>query len=283
MTRHPLQTSTHVAIVGAGPGDPELLTIKAHRLLKQAHVVLFDHLVSPSILELCPVSARMIDVGKIPGGKATAQNVINALLIKEAGGGGLVVRLKGGDPFLFGRGGEEALALAQAGVAYELVPGVSSCMSAPLSAGIPVTHRKVARHVSIITGMSAAGDQEELIQQWGTLAQAGGTLVFMMGVGRAALIVQTLLAAGLAPSTPAAFIQEGTRPSQRVVEATLETLVHARDTHNVRSPSVLVVGDVVGLRQQIANGMLTTLGERVVHSSEDEMLVTAHTSREAVG
>ena len=281
MTPLTTRSFAHVAIVGAGPGDPELLTLKAYRLLEQAHVVLFDHLVSPDILAVCSERARMIDVGKIPGGKATSQEVINALLIKEAAGEGLVVRLKGGDPFLFGRGGEEALALEQAQVPYEVVPGVSSSLSAPMSAGIPVTHRKVSRHVSIITGMSAAGDQQELIDQWGALARASGTLVFMMGVGRAPLIVQTLLAAGLSPSTPAAFVQEGTRPSQRVVEATLATLIEARDAHHVRSPSVLVVGDVVGLRQRIAGGMLAPLGEAVVHAAPQQD--PTHSSTEAVG
>ena len=249
------KTLPNVALVGAGPGDPDLLTFKAHRYLGCAQVVLFDNLVHEDILALCSPDARMIDVGKIPGKKATAQQVINALLVKEASAGHFVVRLKGGDPFVFGRGSEEALALVEAGLNYDIVPGISSCLSVPLSAGIPVTHRGITQHFSVITGMSAKADQSALVASWKALAKAGGTLVFLMGVRQSPRIVAALLEAGLEASTPAAFVQEGTRQTQRVVTGTLEDIVQLRDEHQIKSPAVLVVGEVVGLQEQLSAGL----------------------------
>lgn len=251
----PSEQAPRVALVGAGPGDPELLTIKALRRLEAAQVVLYDHLVSPLILSLCAPTARMIDVGKIPGGKATAQEVINALLVKEARGGALVVRLKGGDPFVFGRGGEEALALAEAGIGYEIVPGISSSTSVPALAGIPVTHREVATHFTVITGMSARDVTQELAASWRALAQAGGTLVFLMGVRTMPQIVARLIDGGLSATTPAAIIERGACPEQRIIVTTLAELVQARDAHEVGSPAIIVVGQVVALSEQIGAGM----------------------------
>lgn len=244
-----------VALVGAGPGDPELLTLKALRRLERAQVILYDHLVSPSILSLCSPTARMIDVGKIPGGKATSQEVINALLVKEARLGALVVRLKGGDPFVFGRGGEEALALYEAGIRYEIVPGISSSTSVPALAGIPVTHREVATHFTVITGMSARDVTEELAASWRALARAGGTLVFLMGVRTMPQIVERLIEGGMDATTPAAIIERGACPDQRIIVTTLTKLVDARDAHEVASPSIIIVGQVVALSEQIGAGM----------------------------
>ena len=244
-----------VALVGAGPGDPELLTLKALRRLERAQVILYDHLVSPSILSLCSPTARMIDVGKIPGGKATSQEVINALLVKEARLGALVVRLKGGDPFVFGRGGEEALALYEAGIGYEIVPGISSSTSVPALAGIPVTHREVATHFTVITGMSARDVTEELAASWRALARAGGTLVFLMGVRTMPQIFERLIEGGMDATTPAAIIERGACPDQRIIVTTLTKLVEARDAHEVASPSIIIVGQVVALSEQIGAGM----------------------------
>ena len=240
-----------VALVGAGPGDPELLTIKAHRLLREADVVLYDHLIDDRLLDLCRRDARLIDVGKIPGKKRTSQDVINGLLAKEALGGHRVVRLKGGDPFVFGRGGEEAIYLRERGIEVEIVPGISSSIAAPAAAGIPVTHRGVTTHFSVITAMTGTLSTEELRQRWAKLACAGGTLVFLMGVGRLEMIVETLQQAGVDPSTPAAMVRQGTTAEQQVVEATLNTIVDEVRAQNLRPPATLVVGDVVGLRAQI--------------------------------
>ena len=162
-------TTGKVAIVGGGPGDPELITVKAHRMLRRADVVLFDNLVDQRLLDLCPRDARLIDVGKIPGKKRTSQQVINGLLAKEASQGAFVVRLKGGDPFVFGRGGEEAIYLKERGIEFEVVPGISSCVGAPSAAGVPVTHRGVTTHFSVITGMSGTIDRRQLAARWGKL------------------------------------------------------------------------------------------------------------------
>lgn len=246
-----------VAIVGAGPGDPELITVKAHRLLRAADVVLYDNLIDDRLLDLCPRDARLIDVGKIPGKKKTSQDVINGLLAKEARQGHLVVRLKGGDPFVFGRGGEEAVYLHERDVDFEVVPGISSCIGAPSAAGVPVTHRGVTTHFSVITGMSGTIDREELAQRWAQLAKAGGTLVFLMGVGRLELIVETLRDAGVEPDTPAAMIRAGTTGDQEVVQADVDTIVERVRGAELRPPATLVVGDVVALRDQIAAGAFT--------------------------
>ncbi|MFU8804094.1 MAG: uroporphyrinogen-III C-methyltransferase [Bradymonadaceae bacterium] len=239
-----------VAIVGTGPGDPELLTLRAFRLLSAADVVLFDRLVSPEILALCPAHARKIDVGKVPGGKATSQDVINALLVKEGRSGQRVVRLKGGDPFIFGRGGEEAVYLREHGVDCEVVPGLSSALSVPAAAHIPLTYRGLARHFSVVTGMAAGED--DLEDTWEELARTGGTLVVLMGVGQLESIVERVLAAGRDPKTPAALIRYGTTPEQEVVEAPLCELVAEVRRRGVGSPATLVIGAVVGLRSAIA-------------------------------
>lgn len=241
-----------VALIGAGPGDPELLTIKAGRLLASAEVVLYDNLVSDEILALCPDGARLINVGKIPGGKATGQEVINALLIKEARQGARVVRLKGGDPFVFGRGGEEAIALAEQGIPCEIVPGISSCIAAPAAANIPVTHRHVSTHFTVVTGMSARSEQDDLEESWEKIAAAGGTIVFLMGVKKLEKIISRVLAAGRDASTPAAIVRQGTRQNQEVVTGTLADIAWKVRQAGIRSPAVFVVGEVVALRDQLS-------------------------------
>ncbi len=243
--------SGKVAIVGAGPSDPELMTLRAVRLLGRADVVLVDALVDSRVLTFCP-DARVIDVGKRPGGRATGQEVINALLVKEAKSGNFVVRLKGGDPFVFGRGGEEALALAEQGIDFEIVPGISSSVAAPQAAGIPVTHRGVTTHFSVVAGHGAGG-VDALRPAWRDLAKAGGTLVVLMGVKNLPHIVEAVMEGGRDPLTPCAIVHRGTTEDQYVVEAPLAQLVDVAHAAQVASPATIVIGEVVNLRQFIAS------------------------------
>lgn len=233
-----------VWLVGAGPGDPELLTLRAARLIGEADVVLYDRLVSPEILAMAHPGAELIDVGKRPGGSHT-QDVLNDLLVLHARSGRRVVRLKGGDPFVFGRGGEEVEVLARAGIACEVVPGVSSALAGPAAAGIPVTHRQVARAVTIVTGHEmAASDPVD----WSAVARLGGTLVVLMGIERRAAIVDALVAGGLADDTPAAVVMNATTPRQRVWTGRVRDLVDA----DVASPAVMVVGAVATFADEAA-------------------------------
>jgi uroporphyrin-III C-methyltransferase len=225
-----------VALVGAGPGDPELLTLRAARLIAEADVILHDRLVSPEVLAMARPGAELIDVGKLPGGSHT-QDVLNDLLVSVAASGRRVVRLKGGDPFLFGRGGEELEALAAHGIHAIVVPGVSSAFAAPAVAGIPVTHRRVSRSVTVVTGHEAIGGEGV---SWRALAAVGGTLVVMMGVEHRARITAALLDGGLAASTPVAVVANATTPRQQVWCGTLDQLPEAE----VDSPAVIVIGEV---------------------------------------
>src|SRR6266700_2568183 len=214
-----------VYLVGAGPGDPGLLTVRGAELLARADVVVYDRLVDPSLLDLAPVDAERIYVGKAPGRTEIEQADINELLV-EHGRGRAVVRLKGGDPFVFGRGGEEAEALAAAGVPFEVVPGITSAIGAPAYAGIPVTHRGVSTHFTVVTGhedpAKGAADVD-----WEALARAGGTLVILMGAGRIDEIARRLVAAGRAPDTPVAAVRNGTRPDQHTTRTTLAAIADA--------------------------------------------------------
>jgi uroporphyrinogen III methyltransferase / synthase len=229
--------------VGAGPGDPELMTLKAKRLLSEADAVLFDRLLSPMMLD--GVKGELIDVGKSSGSHKLTQEGINALLIEKAEEGKLVVRLKGGDPYLFGRGGEEALALRQRGIPVEVVPGVTSAIAAPELAGIPVTHRGVTSALTIVTGHEEPGKDSPL--DWGALAQLGGTLVVLMGVSRLEQNVSALIAAGRSSQTPAAIVEKGGWPEQRLVTGTLSNIVELSRKALIEPPAILVVGDVVRL------------------------------------
>ena len=231
-----------VYLVGAGPGDPGLITRRGAALLAATDVVVYDRLASSALLDLAPPAAERVDVGKAPGRAAMTQDDINALLVDRGRDGLHVVRLKGGDPFVFGRGGEEAEALIDAGVPFEVVPGITSAIAAPAYAGIPVTHRKVSTHVTIVTGHEDPTKGSTDVD-WRALAAAGGTLVILMGAARLAEIVDQLVEGGLAPSTPAAAVRWGTRPEQRTVRATLATIA----TAGVEAPSAIVIGDVAAL------------------------------------
>jgi uroporphyrinogen III methyltransferase / synthase len=229
-----------VYLVGAGPGDPGLLTVRAAELLARADVVVHDRLAESSLLELAPAGAERIDVGKAPGAPV-AQDHINELLVARGRAGLEVVRLKGGDPFVFGRGGEEAIALAAAGVAFEVVPGITSAVAVPAYAGIPVTHRALSTSFTVVTGHSRHTVDTET--DWESLAAAGGTIVILMGVAHRDEIARRLIGGGLDPVTPVAAVTWGTRPEQRTVRTTLDRL----GATDVSPPATIVVGAVAGL------------------------------------
>ncbi|HET6949942.1 MAG TPA: uroporphyrinogen-III C-methyltransferase, partial [Acidimicrobiales bacterium] len=229
-----------VHLVGAGPGDPGLLTVRALEVLRRADVVVYDRLSQESLLDLAPAGAERIDVGKAPGHVRLPQDGINALLVERGRRGQTVVRLKGGDPFVFARGGEEAAALAEAGVRFEIVPGISSAIAVPAYAGIPVTLRHSSTSVTIVTGHEEPGAGEDGTVDWEAVARVGGTIVILMGVARIGRIAAALIAAGRAPDTPVAAVQWGTRPEQRTVRATLETI----GDQVLGTPSTIVVGEV---------------------------------------
>ncbi|MDP2844562.1 MAG: uroporphyrinogen-III C-methyltransferase, partial [Candidatus Methanoperedens sp.] len=213
-----------VYLVGSGPGDPELLTIKAKRLIESAEVVLYDQLPGEAILNMLPESAEKIDVGKYAGNHKLSQWQINELLVKRAKEGKLVVRLKGGDPYLFGRGGEEAQALVKEGIEVEIVPGITSAIAVPAYAGIPITHRDYASMVTFITGHEDP-DKEDTALDWELLARFQGTLVILMGVSMLPRNVKELVKHGKSIDTPVAVIERGTRPDQRVTIGTLADIV----------------------------------------------------------
>ena len=228
-----------VYLVGAGPGDPGLITKRGAELLAVADVVVHDRLSAAELLDLAPASAERIDVGKSPGSHRSSQDDINALLVERGLAGQTVVRLKGGDPFVFARGSEEAQVLRDAGVAYEVVPGITSALAAPAYAGIPVTQRFSSTSFTVVTGHEDPSSGEGTVD-WDAIARTGGTLVILMGVGRWLQIAKRLMAAGLSPDTPAAAVQWGTLPHQHTTRATLATL----GQHPLAAPSVIVVGDV---------------------------------------
>jgi uroporphyrinogen III methyltransferase/synthase len=246
-----------VFIVGAGPGDPGLLTLRGGELLVTCDAIVYDALANPALLALASVQERdapveLHDVGKRGGATESArQSEINALLIRLASDGKRVVRLKGGDPFVFGRGGEEAQALADAGVPFEIVPGVTAGIAAPAYAGIPVTHRGLATSVTFVTGHEDPLKDESGID-WSALARSGGTIVLYMGVKTLPRIVSALVAGGMATDTPAAVVEWGTHPRQRTITATLSTLVAAIAREAIQAPAITIIGPVVSLRQQLA-------------------------------
>lgn len=238
-----------VYLVGAGPGDPALLTIKARDLLVSCDVVIYDNLVNPELLRHAPASAELIDVGKIGGGRQTPQERINRLLIERARTGKRVVRLKGGDPFLFGRGSEEAEALRASGIRFEIVPGISSALAVPAYAGIPLTHRGLSSSVTIITGARAGGGAFSSE----TLSRASfvDTIVVLMGAAHLREIADGLIAAGRSFETPAAVIRWGTYEGQQTVTATLQTIADEAERNGMRAPLVIIVGEVVSLRERL--------------------------------
>lgn len=232
-----------VFLVGAGPGDPGLLTLRGAEALRTANVVVYDRLVSGEVLDLAPPWAERVYAGKAPGQAAIDQESINQILVERALEGKRVVRLKGGDPFVFGRGGEEALACARAGVPFEVVPGVSSAVAAPAFAGIPVTHRGVAASVAIVTASGSGGRLVELER----VATAVDTLVVLMAAGRLAEVCTSLIEAGRPATDPAAIVQWASTPKQRAVTSTLADLPQQAARAGIRAPATLVVGGVVNL------------------------------------
>ncbi len=229
-----------VYLVGAGPGDPGLLTVRGAEVLAGADVVVHDRLAETSLLDLAPAAARRIDVGKSPGAPVP-QADINALLVERGRAGEQVVRLKGGDPFVFGRGGEEAEALRAAGVPFEVVPGITAAVAVPAYAGIPVTHRGISTSFTVVTGHSRHAADADV--DWDALARIGGTIVVLMGVAHRAEIADRLVAGGLSPATPVAAVRWGTRPGQRTVRTTLGGL----DAVELEPPVTLVIGEVAAL------------------------------------
>ena len=243
-----------VHLVGAGPGDPELLTVRAERLIAAADVIVYDALVDSSVLNLARPGAELIDVGKRPG-RQVPQEMINALLVHLGSQGGTVVRLKGGDPFVFGRGGEEAMALAQAGIPFDVVPGLTSAVAAPAAAGVPVTHRGVSIGFTVVTGHRERGGSTTI--DWEALARVGTTIVILMGVAERREIARRLMNGGLPGTTPVVAIRNGTRVDQEVVRTTLEGLGDI----GVTAPATIVIGDVAAF-DLTATLTRTSVGER---------------------
>ena len=257
--------SGKVYLIGAGPGDPGLLTLRGKEILECAAVVVYDRLVSPAILGMCNPRAKMVDVGKMPTHHKVKQSEINKLLVQFAieNPSGIVARLKGGDPFVFGRGGEEALELVSAGVEFEVVPGITSAISVPAYAGIPVSHRGIATSFHIITGHEK--DNAEISLDFENLAKCQGTLIFLMGIANMDFIAKRLIECGKDPKTPLAFIEKGTTPYQRTVMATLETAGETIVRENVTAPAITIMGGVVELGKTLAwKKNLPLSGKRLV-------------------
>ena len=257
----------HVYLIGAGPGDPGLLTIRGKEILERADVVVYDRLVSPAILGMCNSKAKMVDVGKMPTHHKVKQSEINKLLVQFAQEypQGIIARLKGGDPFVFGRGGEEALELVAAGVEFDVVPGITSAISVPAYAGIPVSHRGIATSFHIITGHEKAESNGELSLDFENLAKCQGTLIFLMGIANMDFIAKRLMECGKDPKTPLAFIEKGTTPYQRTVVATLETAGETIVRENVTAPAITIMGGVVELGKTLAwKKNLPLSGKRLV-------------------
>ena len=238
-----------VSLVGSGPGDPELLTLKALRLIQQADVVVFDRLVSPEIMAMVPSGVSQISVGKSPGKHCVPQDQINEIIIDLALSGRRVVRLKGGDPYIFGRGGEEALALRQQGIAFEVVPGVTAAAGCSSYSGIPLTHRGLNHGVRFLTGHMQNDESLEL--DWNKLADPDCTLVIYMGLANLQTICSRLVRAGLPGSTPAAAIHGGTTQQQQKVISTLSELAWAVERAGLKSPVTTIIGDVVSLSEEL--------------------------------
>lgn len=237
-----------VYLIGAGPGDPELITLKGAKVLGKAEVVVYDALVQESLLELAPKDAEFIFMGKRAGRTCPSQEEINQTLIEQAGTGKMVVRLKGGDPFVFGRGGEEVLALSSAGIPCEVVPGVTAGVAVPAAMGIPVTHRGASGSIAFVTGHPGTGLEDPV--NWERLATAVSTIVIYMGLTRLPEIAERLIHAGRPADTPAAVISQGTFSDQKQVVSTLGELFNAATAAGIETPALIVVGPVVGLREK---------------------------------
>ena len=239
-----------VAIIGGGPGDPGLITVRGRQLLAEADVVLTDRLAPRSLLDELPADVEIIDVSKIPYGRAMAQEQINATLIERARAGHFVARLKGGDPFVFGRGAEEVLACLRAGVPVTVVPGVTSAVGVPTSAWLPVTHRGVAQEFHVVSVHVPPGDERSTVD-WERLGGSSGTLVLLMAVQRIGAVVAELRRHGRSPDTPVSVIADGTMPTQRTINSTLEQVEGMVTQQGIRPPAIIVLGDVVGVAAEI--------------------------------
>jgi uroporphyrin-III C-methyltransferase/precorrin-2 dehydrogenase/sirohydrochlorin ferrochelatase len=248
LAERPARTPGRVALVGAGPGDPGLLTLRALRLLNQADVILHDRLVDPGVLALARRDATLIEVGKEAANHHVSQDGIHALMREHARAGRFVVRLKGGDPFVFGRGGEELQFLRAHGIAYEVVPGITAALACAAYAGVPLTHRDHAQSVRLLTAHQREGRGEP---DWPALAQERQTLAVYMGVAALPRLRAQLLAHGRDPRTPFALVENGARPQQRIVTGTLADLPELAARHAVQSPALLILGEVAGLAQEL--------------------------------
>jgi uroporphyrinogen III methyltransferase/synthase len=254
----------NVYLVGAGPGDPGLITVKGKECIQNADVIIYDYLASPALLSYARKSAELIYVGKKGGDHTLSQDEINRLIVEKAKTGAVVTRLKGGDPFIFGRGGEEAEILFNEGLSFEIVPGVTSAIAAAAYAGIPLTHRKCASTLAFITGHEDP-DKEETSINWSSLASGIGTLVFFMGVKNLPSITRNLMDHGKSPATPVALIQWGTTPNQKTATGTLDTIVEKARAAGITAPAIIVAGDVVRLRKKLKwFEQRPLLGKRIV-------------------
>ncbi len=245
--------AARVTLVGAGPGDPELLTLKAAKALRAASLVLYDHLVGKEVLELVPRNADRIYVGKESGCHTLTQEGIIDLMIRLARAGKPVLRLKGGDPFIFGRGGEEVQALAAQGIPFEVIPGISAAQGAAACAGMPLTHRDHAATLVFVTGhLRGQGPERSVDLDWTMLARPNQTVVIYMGVGTLPVICAQLIAHGLNPDTPAAVVERATLPSQRTIVGSVQTLPTLALVHDVQAPALIMIGGVVSLHEQLS-------------------------------
>lgn len=249
-----------IAIVGAGPGDPELITIKAMKCLNEADIILYDRLVNEELLNYAKEGVILIYCGKSPGQHSMAQGEINELLIQYAKDGHKVVRLKGGDPFIFGRGGEEALAAVKAGISYEVIPGITSAIGVAASTGIPLTHRGVAASFAVVTGSRCPENNAPI--RWNQLAHSVDTLVIYMGVSQLSQIREQLIKHGKDIQTPIALIENGTTFNQRTVTGTLENIDKLAAAMKINNPALIIIGEVVRMREQLLQ-IQSLLGERI--------------------
>ncbi|HYU74049.1 MAG TPA: uroporphyrinogen-III C-methyltransferase [Ktedonobacteraceae bacterium] len=247
-----------VYLVGAGPGDPGLITVKGLAALRSADVVVYDYLANPAFLQEAKEGAQKIYAGKSAGTHTLSQQEINQLLIEHARVGKIVVRLKGGDPFVFGRGGEEAEALVEHGIRWEVIPGVTSAVAVPAYAGIPVTHREYSSIFTVVTGSEGAKGDETAFD-WEALVRLNGTLIFLMGVSKLSFITQQLMYYGCSASTPVAVIRWGSMPDQQIVPGTLSTIVALVEQAQLKPPAVIVVGKVAQMAHRLQWFDLATL------------------------
>ncbi len=238
-------------LVGAGPGDPGLLTVAGLQAVAEADVIVYDRLANPGLLEHARPDAELIYAGKEPSGGPMTQEQINRILCERAAQGRVVVRLKGGDPFVFGRGGEEALAAVQAGIPFSVIPGITAAIAAPAYAGVPVTHRGLASAFTVVTGHEDPTKGSDPVD-WEAVARVGGTLVLLMGIATLPTICQRLIAAGVAPETPVAVVGSGTTDTQSVVTGTVADIAERARAARVQAPATTIIGQVAGLAESLS-------------------------------